>query len=277
MSFLDNRSKGFYMIWGIMQIAFVAVIDFCIGEKIVFSYFYFVPISLVTWYVNENNGLLMSVLSGISWTIVELILVPGNFYTGNFYINSALRFCFLIIIVLALSVLKSTLDSEKSFARRDPLTGVANRRAFYEITEKEIERSRRNKHALALAYLDLDDFKAVNDILGHETGDQVLFSVGNIIINNIRKSDTVARLGGDEFAILMPETKAEQAKVVIERIREDLLRAMKKNVWFVTFTIGVICYDTPPLSVEEGIKAADGVMYRAKESGKNMIKFESKS
>ncbi|MFZ5944170.1 MAG: GGDEF domain-containing protein [Bacillota bacterium] len=219
----------------------------------------------------------MSILSGIIWTVIEIFLIPENFSSGIFYINSALRFSFLMIIVLALYMLRSTLDSEKNFAREDSLTGIANRRAFYERAEVEMERLRRNKRPLSVAYLDLDNFKAVNDILGHEVGDRVLTVVGSVIEKNIRKTDLVARLGGDEFAILMPESGCQQAELILKRIQQDLLNAMKQNVWFITFSIGVVVYNTAPNDVNELVKTADRVMYSAKDSGKNSINISEVS
>ncbi|KJS86868.1 MAG: hypothetical protein JM58_06160 [Peptococcaceae bacterium BICA1-8] len=270
-----NHSKGFYVFLGLTLIFFIGVIDFWVGKDIHFSYFYFIPISLVTWYVSETAGFFMSILSGISWTVNDIWLYPNNFISPISYINTFIQFSFLIVVVLALNNLKSNLDFEKTFARQDSLTGVFNRRAFYETIELELERSERYKRPFSLVYIDLDEFKAINDILGHDTGDQVLYCVGSNILQSIRKTDTLARLGGDEFAVLMPETEGPEAIAVMERVKSGLLKTMQKNIWFVTFSIGIASFTKPPQSVEEAIKNADRIMYVAKDQGKNTIKQEN--
>ena len=124
---------------------------------------------------------------------------------------------------------------------------------------------------MTLLYIDLDNFKQVNDAFGHETGDELLIEVAATIRTNVRSTDTVARLGGDEFALLLPETDQEAALVVTNKLREALLVSMQRREWPVTFSIGLVSFATPPESVEEMLKQADAVMYSVKLKGKNSI------
>jgi diguanylate cyclase (GGDEF)-like protein len=163
---------------------------------------------------------------------------------------------------------------EKNLARKDMLTGAANRRLFFELAEVEIRRSRRYKHPFTLAYIDLDNFKKVNDTQGHNAGDNVLKVVVETIRKNIREIDLISRLSGDEFVILLPETNLSQAKVVIERTQKGLLFAMQKNSWPVTFSIGVITFEKVPSTADEMVKVADNLMYEVKKSGKNNIRYD---
>ena len=166
------------------------------------------------------------------------------------------------------------LEQAKELARMDSLTGVANIRTFNEIAAYEVNRCRRYKHPISIAYLDVDNFKHINDTFGHSTGNTLLSIVANIIYNNIRVTDIVSRLGGDEFSILCTETGPEQAKAVIYKVQKLLFDAMQKNGWPVTFSIGLVTYINPPNTMEEMIKAADELMYSAKRNGKNQLKFE---
>jgi diguanylate cyclase (GGDEF)-like protein len=118
----------------------------------------------------------------------------------------------------------------------------------------------------------VDDFKQVNDHLGHSAGDRLLRTVADTIRENVRGIDVVARLGGDEFAILMPETDGAAAGVVVRRVRRRLLDAARAGGWPVTFSIGVVTFDTPPASCDEMLQAADDLMYAAKRHGKNAIR-----
>ena len=170
--------------------------------------------------------------------------------------------------------MKRALEAAKRSARTEPLTGISNSRAFSEVVGREIDRAQRYSHSLSFAYIDLDDFKAVNDRFGHSVGDILLQAVAHSIKKDIRETDTVARLGGDEFGILLPETGPKAARHFIERIRDRLTRDVQEHGWPVTFSIGVVTFLRPPIDVNEAIRIADSLMYSAKNSGKNTIKFE---
>ena len=167
--------------------------------------------------------------------------------------------------------LEATLEKESELARQDPLTGLANRRAFLETCEIEKERSRRYHHCFNIAYLDLDSFKAVNDQLGHAIGDQVLAQVACTLRSNLRSTDVVARLGGDEFAVLLTETDPASAEKVLRKLHELLRVAMKSRGWNVDFSIGLASYRCPPESIDTIIRAADGLMYSVKAQGKGNV------
>jgi diguanylate cyclase (GGDEF)-like protein/PAS domain S-box-containing protein len=167
--------------------------------------------------------------------------------------------------------LKVALESEKNLSRVDFLTNISNRRAFTEILQKEAARSRRYKRPLTLAYIDLDNFKQVNDQLGHELGDELLRLVAQTICANIRGTDTLARLGGDEFALLLPETGEEAANAVVAKLRNVLLATAQARQWPVTLSIGLATFAKPGESVEQIVKVADDLMYAAKNEGKNRI------
>jgi diguanylate cyclase (GGDEF)-like protein/PAS domain S-box-containing protein len=167
--------------------------------------------------------------------------------------------------------LEASLTKERELSRQDPLTGLANRRAFLETSEIEKERSRRYHHCFNIAYIDLDGFKKVNDTLGHAVGDQVLVQVANTLRSNLRSTDVVARLGGDEFAILLTETDAASAEKVLRKLHDLLRAAMKKNGWNVDCSIGLASYLCPPESMDSIIRTADGLMYSVKAKGKGAL------
>ncbi|HZZ15422.1 MAG TPA: diguanylate cyclase [Candidatus Sulfotelmatobacter sp.] len=169
------------------------------------------------------------------------------------------------------SRLKSLLAKEQDLARIDPLTTVPNRRAFYEALEKERVRSLRYRRPCTIAYLDLDNFKKVNDSLGHAVGDELLVEVAAGLRSNLRVTDYVGRLGGDEFAILLPETDATAAKLVLHKLRLRLLEQMKTHNWKVTFSIGAATFLDPPASLDVMIRLADETMYAIKAQGKNNV------
>ena len=168
-----------------------------------------------------------------------------------------------------LDAFKKRLTHEQQAARTDPLTSLSNRRAFVEAAWLELERGRRHGRPLSLLYIDCDDFKLVNDRLGHVAGDAVLSAVGATLRQAVRGLDTVARLGGDEFGVLLPEVDRAGAVALADRLRVQLRETLSGRGDAVTFSIGVATFLRPPASVDEMILRADELMYKAKRSGKD--------
>ena len=169
--------------------------------------------------------------------------------------------------------LKKAFEYEKELARADPLTGAPNQRAFYELAQREIERSRRYKYPFTIGYFDLDDFKAINDKFGHQVGDEILSAVVKYATGRLRKTDLFARLGGDEFAFLLVETGPELAQKVISKFQEDMALQLQEKYGAVTFSIGVLTCIDPSLALEEILKRADDLMYSVKREGKAGIRY----
>jgi diguanylate cyclase (GGDEF)-like protein len=181
---------------------------------------------------------------------------------------------FFLIIAFALSGFKKALEKEKKLARVDSLTGVTNSRCFFDMVEREIERSRRYGHPLTLVYLDCDNFKNLNDHFGHQIGNRFLHFLASALVSNTRNIDTVARLGGDEFAIMMPETGEQIVPQAIQRLHNRLVGALRKVGWPVTLSMGAAVFLDPPASAEDFIKSADRLMLQAKGEGKNRVQYK---
>jgi diguanylate cyclase (GGDEF)-like protein len=174
--------------------------------------------------------------------------------------------------VLVLHQLRVRLASEEILARTDGLTHIANRRAFIEAAQHELERARRNAHPLTLVYLDIDDFKDVNDQLGHTEGDALLVIVARTLRVGTRAIDAVARLGGDEFGLLLPETDEPMAAALLARVQASLGEAMVRHGWKVRFSTGAAVFETPATSVDEMMARADELMYAAKREEKGAVR-----
>jgi diguanylate cyclase (GGDEF)-like protein len=132
----------------------------------------------------------------------------------------------------------------------------------------------RYRRPLSIAYLDCDNFKWVNDSLGHAEGNRLLRILASGLEKNVRRTDFAARLGGDEFALLLPETDYEAARVAIARVRSALTDLMRRQGWPTTLSIGLLTCIAPPPSVEAIIHQADRLMYGAKNAGKNTFQHE---
>jgi diguanylate cyclase (GGDEF)-like protein len=273
LAVFEKRSKLFWMFLGMVLIAGVGIIDFLTGYELAFSLFYLIPVSIVAWVTTLRLGIVTALVSAMVWLTADA--AAGNFYSQPFIYawNTLIRFSFFIVTVLLLSALKRTLGNEKELARTDYLTGAANSRFFYDLLEMEMARFPRYKRPFTLVYIDLDNFKAVNDRFGHLVGDQVLCLVVNSTKNNLRKTDVVARLGGDEFALLLPETDQESARVALAKIHGGLIKMMRQNDWPVTFSIGALTCSAVPASSDELLRIADELMYDVKCDSKDAIKY----
>lgn len=265
---LEQQSKPFLVFTGLILIGIIGFIDYLTGYEIAFSVFYVIPISLFTWFINQRLGLVASVTSAAVWLVADI--ASGQSYSSHLvpFWNYLIRFTFFVIITLLFSYLKSSLQ----LAHTDHLTSAMNSRYFYEIVQMEINRSQRNQHPFTVTYIDIDNFKTVNDQLGHIVGNQVLITLVNSIKNIIRKSDFIARLGGDEFAIFFPETDQEAAHIIFSKIQNDLMEVMRQNNWLITFSVGVLTCKVAPHTTDEVIRMADELMYSAKFDGKNRVK-----
>lgn len=257
---------------GCIGLIAVGAIDYLSGSEIRISVFYLAPIFLITWNVGIKGGIATSV--GAAFIEALTNVMAGQTYSSSLilYWNTAIETLSFLVVAFITLVLKNAYDREKAVARKDFLTGIANRQAFVDLVEMEIARSRRYSHPLTIAYIDCDNFKAVNDTLGHVAGDRALRAVAETMVKNIRVTDIVARLGGDEFALFLPETGALSAKEAVSKVRTVLLEEMRGNDLPVTFSIGVATFVTPPDSVDEMLSKADALMYSVKNGSKDTVK-----
>lgn len=253
--------------------AIVAWLDYETGDELAFSIFYLAPIALISWFAGRPTGRLFAILGGILWLAAEVL--DGKIYSNPVigYWNAGVRLAFFLIVNYLVGTVRRELNRVRDLSQKDHLTGAVNRRYFQELAEGEIERAARYGRPLTLVYLDLDNFKTVNDQLGHETGDDVLTTVVQTLRENLRKPDIVARIGGDEFLVLMPETGSDQAETVIERILERTRDRMQQKDWPVGLSIGVVT-TSEKLEVADLLKRADAQMYKSKKSGKDRAHFE---
>lgn len=237
-----------------------------------FSFFYLVPVALTAWFVGRTAGFIFAFLGAGAWFAEALI--EQHFPSQQIpvvYWNAGLLFGFFLLLSTVLSALRRALQREKAAARLDPLTGIANRRSFFEVAESEIQRMARYGGKFTVAYMDLDNFKAVNDRDGHETGDRLLILTAETLRKSLRVNDVVARLGGDEFIFLLPETGSQEAEAVFRKLRERLSSVMRQRNWPVTFSVGAATFEKVPESADEMVRLVDELMYSAKTGGKDRL------
>lgn len=270
-----QQSRRGALLGSVALLLAIAILDYLVGAETSLTALYLVPVVLATWNVGRDAGLALAVAAAVLSTAGDLAggaayaswLVPWTMmllWAGMF-----------IAFVLVLSQLRRALDREKEMARVDSLTGVANRRQFVELATIELSRSRRHGRPLTMAYLDLDNFKQVNDQRGHAAGDALLQAVAGALRGRLRLTDTIGRMGGDEFAICLPETGATAAETVLSDLRLQVAAALPEGAAPVTLSMGAVTYASPPATVDALLRGADQALYAAKRGGKNRITLET--
>jgi len=271
-AFFEKQSRSNIVIMSTLLIAATGVLDYVTGPDLSLLTFYLIPVSLATWFAGPATGIALSVLSAVAWSLSDIFLSHTGGHIAVPYWNLFMELSAFFLASSVLAGLRSSLEREQRLGRIDYLTGAVNSRYFAELADREIQRALRYKHIFTAAYLDLDNFKAVNDNRGHQEGDRLLKLVVTTIAESIRTTDIVARLGGDEFLILFPETDSEMARTAVQKIRERLMALMNANDWPVTFSFGLVTFASAPQSVNHLVKLADAVMYEVKNSGKDGMK-----
>ncbi len=258
--------------WMIAAVLLVlmAVIDIGTGREVSFAVFYLVPVSFASALISRRTGVLFAVLSAVAGGYLEVTAGPDYSAAWIPYWNSIVRLTFFLLVNELIHQLRQAHIRQQALACQDALTGIANRRLFTEYVQRAVFMSERNGRPFTVAFLDLDQFKQVNDRFGHSEGDTVIRTAASLMEKGLRPTDLVARLGGDEFGILMTDTDVEQARVVLERvvgsIRDDIAER-----WGVGVTVGAVTFFDPPADVDQIVREADALMYRGKAEGRGRI------
>lgn len=269
--FLGKQNKGVLIVMGILLLAAATAVDFLTSPEFESSILYLIPVSFLGWFIGRRAGLIASAMSA---AITLAVHRAASQFRGDlsFVYWNALTFLGLyIFFVWMIAELRSLYERERHSSRTDVLTKIPNRRAFFEFLESEQNRAKRYGSPLTLAYIDLDNFKAMNDQFGHTRGDRLLRVVAKTMQQNVRQTDMVGRIGGDEFAVLLPETAADSAAAVLQKLHAVLHAAMQVRNWPVSFSLGAVTFQPPPDSLQEMISRADEAMYAAKTSGSGQM------
>ena len=230
------------------------------------------PVLVIAWLGGKSNGLIMAFLAAIVWAVGDI--ASGRQFSALWipWANAATHFTTYSLVALLTAQVRMQFQKERERATKDAMTGLQNKRAFLDAGESETERSKRYARPLSVIFLDLDNFKQLNDAKGHDVGDEALQAAAMALRGTLRSNDVVARLGGDEFAILLPEigyNEAIEAGHKISAAVNDALHDFPP----VKGSIGVAWFGGVDRTFDAMLKAADELMYEAKEGGKNRIRI----
>ncbi len=252
----------------LVAIALIARLDHVMEEDL--AVLYVIPVALAGWRLGRVAGLVCALFAAAGSIVVTREVEVLNAVTRAFA---------FVFVAMTLAVIREMnrklgqlLEREASLSRTDPVTGLPNARAFRERLQTDLERVRRSGSPICLAYVDLDEFKRVNDGWGHQTGDRVLRQVADVLRNTVRAADCCARVGGDEFALLLVDVRPEGAEKIARRIVEQVSGAGASFPGSdFGASVGIAYLENAPTDADDLVRAADDAMYQAKRAGKGRV------
>jgi diguanylate cyclase (GGDEF)-like protein len=243
--------------------------DLLLGTEISFSIFYLIPVTLAVFFSGRTLGLVFSFICALVWIFADVF--AGLAYS-SMYIpiwNTLVRLLYFIVHTFIISKLIDSVDEIREVSLHDPLTGAVNWRYFEEFANRLIKAADRDGTTITLAYIDVDNFKLVNDTWGHDAGDEVLTGLVKAVGEIVRPTDILARLGGDEFVVLFAGVGLDGAREIISRVHECASEVEVLKRRGVTLSIGAEVFSRMSDDVSPMLKDVDGLMYEIKKGGKN--------
>jgi len=271
---LEAVPRWWFALGGAVWVAAVAVADRLTGSGMPLTILYLPVIFAAGWLRKARTALVLSLVCPWLWVISDAVFPPAKPPRFAQYWIAAVHSVFFVLLTVTIGRLQAARALLQIRAAYDGRTGLLSGQYFMSFAAQEIERCRRAGEPLALAFIDCDDFKTVNDTLGHLEGDDLLLALAGTMQQSVGPADAVARVGGDEFAILMPGATRAEAERTVGRLQAAVGRIDWASKWPVTLSIGVAVFLEPPASVDDLIRAADDLMYAVKRSGKNAARYE---
>ncbi|WP_061295677.1 diguanylate cyclase [Clostridium botulinum] len=276
--FRGRYNKRIYFIENIVLILLFFVVVLGTGTY-ASQYKFLFMIIITTIQSGMKYGIIIACLASFIILIMDIVCAPNLVVNEYFEQDLILAGVFILTawpLGFYVKVENEHIEKLESLVNKDGLTDVYNHRFFHDALSKEVIECEEKNEALSMIFIDIDYFKHYNDLYGHQKGDQVLKTIGEILKNNTRKEDIVARYGGEEFAVLLPNTSEQDAINIAEKIRKKI-----EYTYFegeenqpngnLTVSMGISVYPYKAKSDMELIKSADDALYRAKFFNKNRV------
>lgn len=277
-----NKSKYRKIIF-IENLAFIAMflgtVIFSGAYQSEYKYIFLFIITSSTIQLGLKSGITIAGISSLAILIMDILCMPNVAVNKNFQNDLILSGIFLLTawpLGFYVKIEGEHISRLEDLVNKDGLTGVFNHRYFHDSLKEKIILSEKNGEPISMIFVDIDYFKHYNDLYGHQRGDEVLRTIGNILKKNIRSTDIAARYGGEEFALILPKTTEEQALLIADRIRSVIEKTKfygeeNQPSGVLTASMGVSVFPVKAKSDIELIKSADDALYRAKFFNKNRV------
>jgi len=267
---IKRQPKYAIILLAVSLMALDEYLDLIGGPDLNISFFHLVPLGIVVWYAGFAPGAIYSLFCTAFIFWVDFHLDKGAF-TRAYYYDAFANLVFFTVFALVLDRLNHRLTQVTEMAEKDGLTRLLNAGAFTQRANRDLQNPTGGTRSVTVAYIDVDDFKLINDRQGHAVGDDVLKTVGAVMNECFRDRDLCARVGGDEFAVFLPGLSREEAGPRLHDFQERLGRKMVAGGWKATFSIGAVTFTHPLAEIEPALRLADRAMYEVKSVGKNRL------
>lgn len=271
----------------IALVAGIGVLDAAVSARLPFSILYFVPVVMASWYAGRSHGLVVAVvaiaarfMTDIQWNGIDLLALVQAVLWGAALVIAPRVTAWAHGRRNEVDALENRINEllqiERSFARTDPLTSLCNRRAFVDALQKAEARGRRTGERLAVARLDVDGFKALNDAYSRNEGDQLLRAIATSLSLTTRMGDLAARLENDEFALLLYNCSPDHALKIGQRLVDEVaeLGRAYPNAR-ATASVGMACFTASGPDPDEMMRLAGGALRQARHNGGNAVIVET--
>lgn len=261
-------------------VTFTSALIFQLNDELRIAWFYILVAASYALLGNKSSlAVTVTIIAAVALAKFNLhVPLSNNAFTTfaiSLCVTSGISYAYTNLANSYFSRIAENVNKLRDLASKDPLTGIWNARAFYDMSNKLITLEQRNATPYCALFIDLDNFKSINDQYGHDMGDTVLRAVSDCIALNVRKSDIVGRIGGEEFSVFLPNTDVRGAKQLAEKIRhsaESLTHTFPGNEKrAVTLSIGIAKGESADHSISDIQKRADTAMYEAKKQGRNRV------
>lgn len=257
-------------------VAGIGLVDYLTGSLLSIHSIYILPVCLTAWSLGRRAGLMTSLICALAGLAANWDLAAQH--TGGLIAgwNAVMGFAAFATVALLLSSVRRTFNRERRNARFDPLTGALNMRALHHAISRAVVQAREANRTLILAYVDLDNFKSINDRFGHDAGDEVLRSFTRSAKALLAPEDAVARLGGDEFVLLTSHPEGGDIDAAVQALHAQLASALAALPYPSSFSMGAVFAAPAELGPQDSlIQMADRLMYQVKRDGKNALRIAS--
>lgn len=267
-----QKSSKIVLILTILLICIIGFFNYLSGKDLNLFILSLIPCIFSAWYFKTNSLAKFSVFISVFMNFIIDLNLKSDVSLIIIVINNILRFSIFYCMIYLVLYIKRINQKLENLSLQDPLTRLSNKRSYLINGDYEIKKMKRYENPLSFIFIDLDNFKIVNDTLGHKKGDELLLLTANILKNNLRETDTVARIGGDEFAIILPNMDKDIVKDKINNIHTQLYTTFNEICTCnVSSSIGIATFFTPPKNIYEATEYADRIMYKIKKTDKNGI------
>lgn len=229
-------------------------------------------VSLTTFFIGNRNGFLFLCVTLLVWFSTNMHTSSSN--TSMITSEQIVKPLFIIMHYFLILYVKKIFIIKEKLALVDDLTGISNRRGFLLLAQHELRRLQRKDEAISVAFIDVDNFKQMNDTMGHKEGDKILKELSTVLKTSTRGSDVCGRIGGDEFVVLFSNVNSTSVHDIASRMNERFKERCENNKWTTSLSIGILT-TKKEVELDELIKRSDSLMYKAKKTGKNKIEFDN--